>query len=73
MSHDKIYLIPPPPPHTHTHARTRTHTHAHTRKALQYSYDRWRLTAVTFYSAPCIPVGTNDPPPIPLKTTLSPK
>ena len=47
----------PPPPH----------------KALQYSYYRWRLMAVTFYSLPCIPVGTNDPPLFPLKTMWSPK
>ena len=42
-------------------------------KALQYSYDRRRLMAVTFYSLPCIPVGTNDPPLFPLKTMWSPK
>ena len=53
MSHDKIYLISP-----------------HPHKALQCSYDRGgKIAAVTFYSLPRIPLGTNDPPLFRLKTT----
>ena len=40
---------------------------------MRYSFDRWRLIAVTFYSPPCIPVGRNDPPSFPQKTTWSSK